>query len=210
MKFRTLLAPTLASILTAVVVAQAQVPGVNSTLQAVFNLVYDASTMKPTYSAAGAVTPAAGATDICSLSGSATKNVRVRRIILTGQISTAANEPVSILKRSTANSGAGTALTKVAYDSTNSLTNSTTNTSTVNKAEVWTGVVTQGTLVGELADIHAFFSTSTTQAQQTIFEFGQRGSPVVLRGIAQQISVSLDGQGGGTGTLLCTFEWTEE
>ena len=105
MKLRTLLIASAASLVTAVLAVQAQVPGVNSTLNSVFTLAYDNSTMKPTYSASGVVTPVASATDICTLQGSATKNIRVRRVLVAG-IGFAVNaEPVSIVKRSTADTG---------------------------------------------------------------------------------------------------------
>lgn len=211
MKFRTFLLAAAALIATSVLAAQGQVPGVNSTLNAVFNLVYDNSTMKPTFSARVFGTPTSTPTDVCSMTGSATRTVKVRRIFVGGVATIAINEAVAILKRSTANSaGAGTTGTAIAYDSTNTLFGGT-NTTTVALVEFWTGAPTTGTLAGILADVYVFFGTTTTTATiPRVFDFGVLGSPVVLRGVAQQVSVNLEGQGGGSGTVICTFEWTEE
>lgn len=204
MKLRSLLLGLGATALVGVLVAQGQVPGINSTLNSVFTLVYDASTSKPTYSATGFLTPAGSPTDVCSITGSATKTVRVRRVIVSGANSAAISEAVSIIKRSTANSaGAGSAMTQVPYSSTNSA-------GTVAVAELWTGAPTVGTAVGTLADRYVLFGAPTSLAPATVFDFGQLGSPVFLRGVAQQLSVNLQGQGGGAGTIICTFEWTED
>ena len=205
MRFRTLLIATLASLLTAVLASQAQVPGVNSTLQTVFTLAYDNSTMKPSYSARAAFTPGGTPTDVCSITGSSTRRVKVRRIVIAGTLTTTITEYVAIVKRSTANSaGAGSAMTKVPYDSNNAA-------STVAVAEVWTGTApTVGTLVGVLADIPVTFAATTIVNQGTEFKFGELAQPVVLRGVAQQLSLNLEGQGGGAGTIQCFFEWTED
>lgn len=204
MKIRTILAATVASLLTAIVVSQAQVPGVNSTLNSVFTLAYDNSTMKPTYSASiTGSAPVASATDVCSLSGSATKTVKVRRILFSSVPTTAVTEPVAVVKRSTAyTAGAGSAIPQVPYDSSNAA-------GTVGMAEIWTGNPTVGTLVGVLADIHLGFAVATGAVLPYTFEFGDLGQPIVLRGVAQQVAVNLSAT-TYSGTIGCTFEWTEE
>lgn len=211
MKFnKSILAATVASLLTAVVVAQGQVPGVNSTLTAAFNLVYDNSTMKPTYSASSQFIPASAATDVCYLTGSATKTIKVRRVIVAGLASVVQSEPVAIVKRSTATTGAGVAMSKVPYDSQNSLTSSTTNTATAT-ADIYTANPTVGTLVGVLADLYITWGNLTTGVGGTLsHSFGTLGSPIVLRGVAQQVAVNLNAQTLVTGLISCTFEWTEE
>ena len=203
MKLRPVLLAVAASLLTGVLVSQAQVPGINSTLQSVFTLAYDQSTMKPTYSSTiNGVTPAASATDVCALSGSATKTIKVRRIIVNGFTNgVAVAEPVTILRRSTIYAGAGSSPVETAYDSSNSAATAV--------AEVWTANPTVGTLVGLLADISVLFPAGTALAPATVFEFGRLGSPVVLRGVAQSVAVNLSGI-TIAGTLGCTFEWTED
>ena len=213
MKLRTLLFGGLAAAVTVVLAANAQVPGVNSTLNSVFTLAYDNSTMKPTYSATRAgIVPDSAATDICTLSGSATKTVKVRRIAISGYTATAQTDPVAIIKRSTANTGGtGVALSAIAYDSTNSLTGSTTNTATA-VAEAFTGNPTIGTQAGMIADVYIGFG-APTNASEAPHEavFGTLGSPVVLRGIAQMLTVNLNGLTYAAPVgMSCVFEWTEE
>lgn len=213
MKLRSILLATGAATLAALIAANAQVPGINSSLNSVFTLAYDNSTMKPTYSATRAgIAPASGATDICTLTGSATKTIKVRRIMVSGYTATAQTDPVSIIKRSTANTGGtGVQLTATAYDSTNSLTGSTTNTATA-VAEAFTGNPTTGTQAGLLADVYIGFGLATN-ASETLHEitFGILGSPVILRGIAQTLSVNLNGLTYVAPVgMSCTFEWTEE
>lgn len=207
MRIRTALLAGIAAVVTAVIASQAQVPGTNSTLNSVFNLVYEASTSKPTYSATtGAVTSASAATDICTLSGSATKTIRVRRVIVGGLSSTVQTDPVSILKRSTNTTGGVSALlTTIPYDSNSAAASAV--------AESYTTNGTQGTLVGVLVDRLISIGNLTTGAASppaTEFVFGQLGSPVFLRGLAQQIAVNLGGLTYVSGSFSCTFEWTED
>lgn len=196
-----------AAVLTAALAAQAQVPGVNSTLNSVFTLAYDNSTMKPTYSATEAVfAPATLATDVCNLTGSATKNVRVRRILFNGLATAVISDPVAIIKRSTANSG-GTPLvpTPASYDSASAAATAVFTAYTANP--------TLGTQAGILADPYVTFGNLTTSGPpsgSTLFEFGRLGSPIVLRGVAESVSVNLNVATFTTAQLSCTFEWTEE
>lgn len=213
MKHLRWLLASVAVVATAVLAVQAQVPGVNSTLNAVFTLAYDNSTMKPTYSTSVAgVQPAAAATDFCSLTGSATRTIKVRRVILAGTSTAVQSDPVSILFRTTVTaSGTTTALTENVYDTVNSLSggaNSATATGLVYTAN--------GTISGTgnvLVDVPVTFPLTTSVLQQPLlnWQFGALGSPVVLRGTSQQIVVSLNGAFTDVGARLgCTFEWTEE
>ena len=207
MKFRTVLFAALASLVTAAIVAQAQVPGVNSTLQSVFTLAYDQSTMKRTYSATMTFAPTAvSGTDICNLTGSAAATVKVRRILFTGQSTTAQTDPIAIIKRSTANSG-GTSVSPAVtpYDA-----NSTASAAVFS---VYTANPTTGTTVGVIADPLFSFGNLTTGGAQLIDSgliFGQLGSPIVLRGVAQSVSVNLNGASFAGLRANCTFEWTED
>ena len=204
-KLRTLLLMGASALISAALVAQAQVPGVNSTLNSVFTLAYDNSTMKQTFSATGAFTPAASPTDQCSLAGSATKLMKVRRILVSGTNTSVITEAVAVVKRSTANSGAGAALgTQVPYDSSNAAGTSAL-------VEAWTTAPTLGTLVGNISENWVTFSNATTGVGAPLnMIFGQLGQPIVLRGVAQSVAVNMTGAGGGAGTVNCTFEWTEE
>ncbi len=190
---------------TVALAAQAQVPGVNSTLQAVFTLAYDNSTMKPTYSSTAIVVPAASATDICMITGSATKNIRVRRLFISGVASVVQTEEIGVVKRSTANTGgAGSIGVAVPYDSSSAAATAL--------VEFFTTNPTLGTLIGAIADFDITWGNLSTGVGSAVTQilFGQLGSPVVLRGAAQQLSVNLNGNSLVSGKVSCTWEWTEE
>lgn len=211
MNLRTKLLCGLAAIVTCALAAQAQVPGVNSTLNSVFTLAYDNSTMKQTFSAVAVVSPAyAGAQEVCTITGSATKSVRIRRVIFSGYSSAVMVDPVAITKRSTATADASggittsALLTNVPYDSNNSAATAVT--------ESWAANGSPGTLVGVLSDIYYVYGNATTGvgAGVQVFTFGQLGQPVVLRSAAEQLSLSLNGFVAFAGRVQCVFEWTEE
>lgn len=190
--------------------AQGQVPGVNSTLNSVFTLVYDASTSKPTYSATVASFVPSGAThDACTLQGSSTKTIRVRRAFVSGRLGTAVADPVAIVRRNVAVTGltGATLLTAASY--------ATANPAATAVAEYYTTAptnLTSGSLVSVIADIPVFFGNLTTTAPVPyIFNFGQLGSPVFLRGTSQTLSINFGGLTfGGSALMDCTWEWTED
>lgn len=205
LKHKALLAAAAASLLTAVVVAQAQVPGVNSTLNSVFTLAYDNSTMKPTFSAAKIITLGSNTSDVCLLIGSATKSVRLRRVILAGVTGAIMSDPVLILKRSTLNvGGAGSITTNASYDSSNATSTAVAETMTTDPALL-------GTLAATLLEQSFTFNNNTTGVvAPTTYTFGQLGQPVVLRSAAQSVAVNFAGASFTSATLSCTLEWTEE
>ena len=204
MKFKALFAAAVASLLTATVIAFGQSPGINSTLNSVWTYVGEPSTYKATYSASSGGSPASSATDVCTLTGSATKTIRLRRIIFTGiTTSTVATNPVLVYKYSTAASGGtATTMTDVPYDSTSSAGSAA--------AKFYTANPTIGTAVGLLSDKQYTFALTTSVTVPTLeFKFGELGSPVILNSAAQYVSVNL-GAATVAGPVACTFEWTEE
>lgn len=204
MRLRSLILPALAALLTASVVALGQSgPGVNNNFAAVWNMVWEASTVKPTYSTTIQRAPALGQTNFCQLSGSATKTIRLRRVLLSGTGTVVQSEVIGIVKYSTAFTGGGVAMTTVAYDSQSSAATA--------GAEAWSTSPTAGTLVGALLDPFFTWNNATTGVGvPLVVQFGQFGSAAVLRGVAQSITVNMNGQPGTGASLSCTFEWTEE
>lgn len=148
--------------------------------------------------------PAASATDIAYIIGSATKTVRVTRVSVSGQAGTAINTPIVLVKRSTAASGGTCAgATEVPIDSTSAAATAAVTTCTANP--------TLGTGVGSVASQAIFLSTATTQPRAADFIFGtEGGQPIVLRGVAQNVAVNLNGVSVSSGVVNVTFEWTEE
>lgn len=165
---------------------------------------------RSTYSAIiTALAPAASATDFFTLTGSATKTVRIQRAACSG-ISTAASvATVNALTRSTANTG-GTA-TAPAASQHDSLAPAATAT-----VAAYTANPTTGTLVGSgLRSSKISLSTAASSAigsdhLEWMFGIGV-AEEVLLRGVAQVFALNGAGASFAAGTSLnCSVQWTEE
>lgn len=150
---------------------------------------------------------AANGTDIFTISGSATKTIRIKHISIDGTQTSTNARTVILNKRSTANvGGTSTVLTSVPYDSTNLPATATVRYYTANPT-------TLGTLVGAFhnekliigaansADSDALvFSTIDSSASQDI----------TLRGPSEFLCVNMNGV-TSTGNLMnIDIMWTEE
>lgn len=159
-----------------------------------------------TYSAAiQGLAPAASATDIFTLTGSASMTVRLLRVRVSG-IKTTAGAAVDfqLLKRSTADTGGtSTAPTIIPYDK-----NSPAATAVV---AAYTANPTAGTSVGLLAVDNIFIPLATAAGGLIDWNFGNRpGQAIVLRGAADQACLNLNGVTIGGGALDVWVEWTED
>lgn len=165
-----------------------------------------------TYTAVGiGIAPAASATDIACITGSATRVVRVQRIRVSGTAGTLINVPVVITKHASANTG-GTAATSTALpvpyaaDSQNAAASATTTAYTANPTIVDSapGIVTAAQLV---------LTATGTLAGNTgvVFDFGDLNfaQKPIIRGVAQQICVNLNATSPSSGLVNVAFYWTE-
>lgn len=163
---------------------------------------------RSTYSASiTALAPAASATDIFTIIGSATKTVRITRIQISGVATAAGTFDVVLVKRSTADSGGtSTSPTIVPHDSSDSAATAVVKAYTVNP--------TLGTLVGNLQARSITLTTAATPAIPNIlqeFLFELRGEKaIVLRGVAQQLAINLNAQTITGGLLDISISFTEE
>lgn len=172
---------------------------------------------KQSYSAAVVgLVPAASPTDIFTLTGSATKTVRVTRIGITG--TTDSPVPVALnvvlLRRSAADTGgtSSSSPTPVPHDSTNAAVSATVLAYTANP----TGL---GALVGTALrnqkltlTLATYTATDFPSPPGIVWDFGSRPSQdIVLRGITQVLAVNLNGVSVvGNALLDIDIEWTEE
>lgn len=153
--------------------------------------VYLESSNKAVYAASGLpITPPATPTDIVRISGSASKTVRVLKIILnTTQTATGINDWF-IIKRSTANVGGTSAATvSTPFDSAFAAPTAVCLRYTANPT-------TLGTVVGNVAICNILSSsiapgTSGTSYVPYVFDF--TNNPVVLRGVAEGLSINFNG-----------------
>jgi hypothetical protein len=200
-----LLTAAFVATLGSISLAQFGGPGVNSTFNGVWNFVWEPSTGKATYSAT--TTPfaaVASARTILTINGSATKTVRVRRVIISGTVPvTALTEPLYINKVSSATPSTGTSVvpTKTPLDS-----NSAAATAVV---ENFTANPTDQTLVGEIMAPFLSLGVGTTVNRPLEIDFGKLGSAAILRSASEGLAINL-AHVTTASTLTVSVEWTEE
>lgn len=170
--------------------------------------VQQVSTTPPTYSASiDALNVAGSATDIFTVTGSATKVIRIKRVFLSGWRTANTQFSVIGLKRSTANSaGTSTTPTVVPYDSSYAAGTAV--------ARAYTANPTLGTLVGNLFTRAVAIGVQTPNNAQSIptipfeIEFQEDRAPVI-RGTNEVFSINLAGVSVAGSSLRITVEWTE-
>ena len=170
------------------------------------------STPSATYSASvNALTIALLATDIFTITGSATKTVKIRSIHISGVQTSASYQDILILKRSTANT-AGTSVTQtnIPYDSTDAAATAVVRSYTANP--------TLGTLVGRMAN-KKFYMPIAIPGNNGQFgpdnyvEFNYGGNfdkEVVLRGTSEVLAVNFNGVTAAGSNMNINIIWTEE
>ena len=165
---------------------------------------------RQTYSAAASqVAMAATATDFFTITGSASKTIRIVRLDLTLTSTTTTVVYAFLIKRSTANSGGtSTTLTNVPHDSNNAAATAVIQTYTANP--------TLGTAVGTVVT-HAATSLDATPAagdsgppESTVFEAGAHSQAITLRGTAEVLAINFGGITLSGGLATAHVEWTEE
>lgn len=145
----------------------------------------DPETRRTTYRAAiiGLVS-ASGATDLAQIIGSSTTIVFVKRIRITGKAGTAVGVPVTIEKRSTANSG-GTATTPTPIPGDSGPAVAATSV-----VSFYTANPTTGTAVGLVDAAELFLPVTTGVGQGLDFDYSR--SPIALRGVAQALAIKFN------------------
>lgn len=165
---------------------------------------------KATYSATStALALATTPTDVFTLTGSATKTVRITRFYLTGTQTTGNTSNVLIIKRSTANTaGTSTTPTVVPYDSNNAAATAV--------ARAYTANPTLGTAVGTMAS-YAFYIPAPQPANANspfvapdLFAAVRPASGIVLRGAAEVLAVNFNSTTVTGSSINIFIEWTEE
>lgn len=160
---------------------------------------------KATYSATITNLPSTTlATDIFTLTGSATKIVRISRIALSGVQTTGSQINVICLRRSTANTGGSTvSLAAIRMDTTSPAATATGLGYTTNP--------TVGTLVGNIRTRKVAVAAASGNSDEMIIDFGTRnGQAVVLRGINEVFAVNLNSVTVSGSAFNIAIEWTEE
>lgn len=163
--------------------------------------------LKNTYSATatGLVSPITP-TDIVTITGSATKTIRVLNVEISGTRTAAGTSNVFLLKRSTANSGGtSTTPTAVPHDGQNAAASAVVRAYTVNP--------TTGTLVANVRVRSVYLSdlTANSYSSPAIWDFGSNpGQAVVLRGTGEVLALNLGAVTVAGNAFNVSLTWTEE
>lgn len=177
---------------------------------------------KSTYSSAffGLVPPASATDEIC-IAGSATKTVRIGRIVLTGTAGTLVTVPITIVRRVTADTG-GTAATTTANPGVTTQiasrdTGQNPNTAATAVLISYTAVPTINDTAPVYIDSDAITLPTTAAATDntpTVFDWSRdienNLQPPTLRGAAQQLCVNFNSTSITSGVLNGSITWTEE
>lgn len=166
---------------------------------------------KVTYSATSAsFSAAATPTDVFIINGSASKTIRIVSMRFNSLVGTALVKAVSLIKRSTANSG-GTAVTTtiVPHDSNNSAATAV--------AQHYTANATLGNTVGTVNNVQLFFpAAATATSNAPILELlpidltTGLPQPIVLRGTGEGLAINLNSSAATHTVCFAGVTWTEE
>jgi len=157
--------------------------------------------------ASGLVT-ASSATDIFTITGSATKTVKISAILINGTTTSGSSAAVNVtfVKRSTANTGGtSSSITPVPNDSA-----SASGTATVRS---YTANPTLGTLVGVVRAKRMFVVTASSPgvSDPINYRFGENSSePLVLRGTSEVLAINLNATTVTGPVFSVSMEWIEE
>jgi hypothetical protein len=171
---------------------------------------------KQAYMASSTFTPPATPTDMVTITGSATKTVRVLALYLGTQNTAAGSQTFFVIKRSTANTG-GTFVTatNVPLDSNNNAATAVAGHYTANPAAL-------GTAVGTIRNIRraspvlvpATFAGVVEDSGIDLLNFGDNSlldQPLTLRGVAQQLAINFNGAALVAGQIHNWWAlWVEE
>ena len=150
---------------------------------------------------------AAGVSPFFAIQGSATKTIRVRKIIVTNPTLTAtAVNSIVCKKTSTAiTGGTATALVQVPLDSTSAA-------GTASLLNVYTVAPTAGTLVGVVDNKRLILGDTAPVAGasplEVVFDFGDKG--LVLRGVAEGLSLNFIAAPATSVTMNLMILYSEE
>jgi len=143
-------------------------------------------------------------TDIFSMSGSATRTIKITRVFINGTAGADTTQNVVLLKRSTANTGGTpTTYTPTKYDSNDIA-------STVASVTTYGTNPATGTLVGNLLTEKIFLDSGNALGNSMDVTFGDRNSKAItLRGVNEFFCINFNTQTVNTKSINITVEWVE-
>lgn len=151
-------------------------------------------------------TPAATPTDVFTITGSASKTIRIKKIVLGGKAGTAGHFVWLLIRRSTANTGGtSTAPAGLKHDTNDPTAAATLALYTVNASPL-------GTTVGTVRGGRLFHNLATAQPDRLVWDFStNQDKALILRGATDILAIN--GAGGtlpASATLDIEIEWEED
>lgn len=153
-------------------------------------------------------TPAATATDVLVIHGSATKTIRITHIEVTADATGAAVIDLYAYKRTAANTGGTSTLrSAIPMDTANTAATATVSLYTANPSALGAGAM----IAGEHYEIPATTGNTYFSPPWILHFQGRNAQAVVLHGAAESLAISLNGATLPSGlSMYLTVEWTEE
>jgi hypothetical protein len=145
-------------------------------------------------------------TDIFTITGSASKTVRIHNVTVTATQTTSTIRDVQLIKRSSANSGGSSSTpAAVPLDSSNAAATAVVRAYTTNP--------TVGTLVGTAVAAKMLIGTTTT-AFRDAFSYNtpnnSNAQEIVLRGVTEVLAINLNGVTSAGNLFDISITWSEE
>ena len=173
---------------------------------------------QPTYTATSVgLVPAASATDIFCINGSTSKNIHIKRFLISGTAGTAITTPL-LIKYNKSLDTSGTAYSSTLAMPVAKPLNPNDAASAINAVKAYSAnpTVNDSTPV-LLASISPSFAVTTTANQPTQLKFGA-GDGLLTRSIdipkastvVAQVCLNLNGVSISSGVLNISAEWTED
>jgi hypothetical protein len=168
-------------------------------------LALSTSGFRPTYRyTAVDITPVATATDVLTLTGSATKTIRVTKVTIMGSSTASSIYDVYLVKRSAANTGGTlTNPTASSADSTDATAAGVLSLYTANPSALGAGIVVEASKV--------YLGTAAITSPTVSYTWGTRGDKAPILRAGESLAINFNGGAVPTGaSLYMTFEWTED
>jgi len=145
--------------------------------------------------------------DVIEIAGSATKTVRVKKLVISGRATTAAQWAVTLVKRVAAHSdGTWSTPSIVAYDH-----GSATASAVVRHATAHGTAIAADPASSVLDTREMMFTTATTVPGTITFDFSKSTDQCpILRGAAQTLCVALTGTIAGNEKMSYSVTWSED
>lgn len=172
---------------------------------------------KATYSSVTlALPPAASATDIACIAGSASKTIKVAQITISGTAGTLVSAPVTLLRRASADTGGTAATTTANWASNISKHDTSGGTAAATLISYSANPTIVDTSPTYVRSSYVTFPVTTAGVTITplVWRFGysvtDADQPLTLRGAAEQACINLNAVSVSSGLLHIHITWTEE